>query len=218
MLVTALVAALAWAILPAAIATAGQSATGELAFSPCDQCHPVYLDAAGNPTKPLPVGMKKHEIVLEAHDVLGTDDQACLRCHSAPTDNPGMLKLPDGSRVDINGAPAELSRVCQTCHEEKYREWTEGAHGKSMPKCTAAGCHDAHTPSWIYLPALPPFQGTGVEMKAVGATTRQPFKPLAPPPLPPVVLTPGWLVVVVVLGAAAILGLVGYLVAGRAKR
>lgn len=208
-----LAAALALVLLAAPAAFAGQASTGELAFYPCSQCHPVTVSADGTPSHPLPIGLKKHEVTLEVHDVLGTDEKACLACHDDPSRNPGMLVLPDGSLVEITG---DVSRVCQRCHMEKYREWTEGIHGKDAPKCTAAGCHDPHTPSWIFIKALPPFQGTGVQVRAVG--NREPFKPLAGPPVPPPVFTPTWLVVMTLLAAVVAFGMVGYLVKGRAKR
>jgi hypothetical protein len=202
------------AFLLTTTAHAGQASTGELAFRPCTQCHPVTVDEAGTPSHPLPIGLQRHEIVLEVHDTLGTDDKACLACHDDPSRNPGMLVLPDGSLVDITG---DVSRVCQRCHFEKYSEWQVGVHGKGEPKCTAAGCHDPHTPSWIFIAALSPFQGTGVQVKAVGYD-REPFKPLAGPPLDPPVYTPAWLAIVTALGAVMSLGTVAYLVSGRSKR
>ncbi len=197
----------------AASAFAGHSSTGELNFYPCTDCHPVVLGPDGKPTKPLPNGMKKHEITLEVHDTLGKDDKACLFCHDDPSRNPGKLLLPDGSFVDITG---DISRVCQRCHFEKYREFEAGIHGNHMEKCTSAGCHDPHTPSWIYVGAIPPFQGTGMEVNAVG-WDREPFRPFASPPVPPPVYTPMWMVVAAVLGLLTTLGIAGYLVFGRSK-
>ncbi len=195
-------------------AYAGLSASGEAAFYPCTDCHPVRVDAKGNPTKPLPNGMKKHEITLEVHDILGEGDKACLACHDDPTRNPGMLLLPDGSLVDITG---DVSRVCQRCHFEKYREFTAGIHGKHADKCSAAGCHNPHSPSWIYVKPLPPFQGTGMEVNAVGPD-REAFKPFASPPVPPAVYTPTWLAALALLGSVVSLGLVAYVSRGRFKR
>jgi hypothetical protein len=209
-------ALLVWAIVLLSVcaqAFAGQSATGKPAFLPCTRCHPVTLGPDGKSTKPLPNGFKKHEITLEVHDVLGKDDRACLACHDAPTSDPGKLIAPDGTLIDITG---DVSRVCQRCHFEKYREWQAGIHGKRQPKCTSAGCHDPHTPSWIYVAALPPFQGTGMEVRAV--TNREPFKPFASPPVAPPVATSLWLVIVASLGAVVVAGLVMYLVQGRSKR
>jgi len=212
----ALVLALALSFFSAtdAYAGTGKSSTGELAFYPCTDCHPVSVDAAGNPTKPLPNGMSKHEIELEAHDILGEGDKACLACHDDPTRNPGKLLLADGSFVDITG---DVSRVCQRCHFEKYNEFKVGIHGKGAEKCSAAGCHNPHTPSWIYVPALPPFQGTGVEVNAVGAD-REPFKPFPGPPVQPPVETPTWLWIAASLGAVYSIAVVGYLTVGRRKR
>jgi len=194
-------------------AHAGQSATGELAFHPCTQCHPVTLGADGAPTKALPIGMTQHRVELEVHDILGEGFSACAACHDDPARNPGMLLLADGSLVDVTG---DVSQVCRRCHFAKYREWEAGIHGKNEPKCSASGCHDPHTPSWIYMAALPPFQGTGVEIRAVAE--REPFQPLAPPPLEPAVHTPLWLAIVTSLGSIVILAMLGYLLLGKVKR
>lgn len=191
-------------------AFAGHASTGKLAFYPCTRCHPVFVGPDGAPNKPLPIGLKKHEITLEAHDILGAGGKACLACHDDPTRNPGKLILADGSFVDVTG---DVSRVCQRCHFEKYSQWKVGIHGKRQAKCTSAGCHDPHTPSWIYVPALPPFLGTGFEVHAVNA--RLAFQPLAGPPLAPPVYTPVWLMVIFGLGAAIIISLLAYLTLGR---
>lgn len=205
--------ALAFVLGSPTLASAGHASTGELAFYPCTRCHPVTLGADGKPTKPLPMGLEKHEIVLESHDILGAGDKACLACHDEPTKNPGMLKLADGSLIEVDG---DTSRVCQRCHFEKYRDFQVGVHGKRAAKCTAAGCHDAHTPSWIYVAALPPFQGTGFEVRAVGE--RVAFTPFAPPPVYPPVETPLWLTIVASLGAVVSAGMVGLIIRGRSKR
>lgn len=213
-LVIALIAmAIGASLVMAGPAFAGRAATGKLAFDPCTKCHPVYVDANGKPTKPLPGNMEKHQIELEVHDILGEGDKACLACHDDPTRNPGMVKLADSSLIPVTG---DVSRVCQRCHFEKYREFTLGIHGKGEKKCSAQGCHDPHTPSWIYVPPLPPFLGTGLEVRAVG--DKEPFTPLASPPLPAPVLTPRWLAVAAILGALYALGVIGYLVRGRLKR
>ncbi len=201
-------------LVAASSAYAGRASTGELAFYPCTDCHPVTLGADGKPTKPLPIDLKKHEIVLEVHDTLGKDDKACLACHDDPSRNPGMLILPDGSLEPVTG---DVSKVCQRCHFEKYTEFELGIHGKREAKCTAAGCHDPHTPSWIYIKALPPFQGTGMQVKAVGSD-REPFTPLAGPPVPPAVMTPLWLSVAASLGGLLAVVLLGYLILGGFKR
>lgn len=213
MLIVILAILLLSGAVSASPAVAGRSATGELTFYPCTRCHPVTLDSSGAPQPPLPNGFQKHSITLEAHDILGEDEAACLRCHDDPSKNPGMLLAPDGSLIDIKG---DVSRVCQTCHFEKYQEWKQGVHGNDQPKCSAAGCHDPHTPSWIYVAALPPFIGTGTEVRAV--SERDAFTPLAGVPVAPPVYTPVSLIVVVVIGALAGAGALSLLILGRAKK
>jgi fatty-acyl-CoA synthase len=117
-----------------------------------------------------------------------------------------------GETVDITG---EVSRVCQRCHFEKYTDWQLGIHGRGQPKCSAAGCHDPHTPGWIYVAALPPFQGTGIEVRAVAP--REPFTAMAPPPVEPPVTTPTWLVVIAVAGSLYAFAVIGFLTLGRRK-
>jgi hypothetical protein len=201
-------------LMSAAPAFAGQASTGDLFFYPCTSCHPVSPGAAQSGRK-LPNGFKGHEIVLVGHDVLGKGNAACLACHSSPTGNPGMLKTVDGSLVDIRG---DVSLVCFRCHSAKYEEWKAGVHGKRQPKCTAAGCHDPHTPGWINAGPLLPFVGTGFQFRVRPA--RQAFMPLASPaPLVvPPTQTPTWFVVVVTLGVLLAGGLAGALIPGRSKR
>lgn len=194
-------------------AHAGAAATGEPAFQPCNRCHPVTLGADGTPSPELPNGFEKHEIVLEEHDILGDGEAACLVCHDEPTKDPGKLLTADGTRVDVTG---DVSRVCQRCHFQQYREWQVGVHGKNAEKCSAAGCHDPHTPSWIYVAALPPFQGTGMEVRAV--SDREPFKPMAGPPVKPPVYTPLWLSIATTIGAIIVISIIGFLVMGRPQR
>jgi hypothetical protein len=198
----------------AAPALAGQSSTGDLLFYPCTNCHPVAPGAAQAGRK-LPNGFQGHEVTLAGHDVLGTGDAVCLVCHEPPTANPGMLKTVDGSLVDVRG---DVSRVCFRCHSAKYAEWKAGIHGKRQPKCTSAGCHDPHTPGFIYAGPLLPFVGSGFQFRVRPA--RQPFMPLAAPAphgIPPTE-TPAWFVIVAALGLVTVAGLTGVLVAGRSKR
>ncbi len=107
-LVVLLISVLAFLTLASA-AFAGKASTGELAFEPCDKCHPVVVGSDGKPNPPLPNGFQKHEVKLEAHDILGEGDKACVVCHDEPTKNPGMLLTADGTRVYVTGR--DLSRL-----------------------------------------------------------------------------------------------------------
>jgi len=197
----------------AAPAFAGQASSGKLPYYPCDRCHPVFLDANDNPTKPLPNGLKKHEIKLEGHDILG--EEACVVCHDDPTKNPGKLKLPDGTLVDIQG---DVSRVCQRCHFAEYDAFKAGTHGKNQPKCTAAGCHDPHTPGYIFVAALPPFMGSGTQVRVLPQTVAfTSFPPPAAYPAPKTI-TPTWLVVVAIVGSLVVFVMAVLLIRGRARQ
>lgn len=212
--VTALVLVALTLVLAPATALAGRASSGELFFYPCDSCHPVTIGANGEPLAgTLPIEFAGHEIVLEGHDQLGIGDAACLACHDDPASDPGMLKLADGSLVEITG---DTAAVCYRCHSEKYEEWEAGTHGRGQPACTSAGCHDPHTPSYIFADALLPFVGSGFQFKALGG--REPFTPYAPPAPAPDVETPDGFVIVVVVGVLAALLQAGSLAAGRLKR
>jgi hypothetical protein len=210
-------AALALAIvaLCAGPAYAGQASSGKLLFYPCTSCHPVdEIPGTEKANRPLPGGFQGHSIVLEGHDKLGAGHGACPVCHDVMTRNPGMLKAIDGSLIDIK--TGDLSLVCYRCHSAKYKEFKAGTHGKPFPSCVSRGCHDPHTPGFIYAPELMPFTGTGFQFQVL--SHREPFTPLAAPAPAPAVTTPWWLFAVGVVGLAVAGGLVGMLVSGRFKR
>ncbi len=197
-----------------ALAFAGQASTGELLFYPCTSCHPLTVDpVTGQPTTKLPNNFKGHEIVLQGHEALGRGSTGCLTCHDDPKRNPGKLKLADGTLVDIKG---DIALVCYRCHEDKYKEWKAGTHGKHKPNCDAAGCHDPHTPQFMYAEPLRPFVGNGWQFKVLSG--RAPFEALMGPAPAPAVRYPGWFVGVAVLGFATAGGLTITLVSGRSKR
>lgn len=201
-------------LLPAATALAGQASSGELFFYPCTSCHPVHLvPGTQKPIGALPNGFQGHQIVLQGHDKLGVGNGACLVCHDDPTRNPGMLKTADGSLVDIKG---DVALVCYRCHSTKYKEWKAGTHGKHQAKCTAAGCHDPHTPQFIYAAPLLPFVGSGFQFRVL--SQREPFSPLAPPAPAPPVQIPSWFLALGAVGLVVAGGLGGKLLVGRLKR
>jgi hypothetical protein len=209
----ALVALTALVLVPAAFA--GQASTGELLFYPCTSCHPVSLiPGTDRPTKPLPNGFKGHAIVLEGHDKLGVGREACLACHDDPTRNPGMLKTVNGTLTDVK--TGDIPAVCERCHSTKYKEFKAGTHGKHKPSCTSAGCHDPHTPQFIYASPLMPFVGTGFQFRVL--PRRVAFRPLAMPAPDPATITPWWFVAVVVVAFVVAAVLVIRLVQGRSNQ
>ncbi len=197
-------------LAPPPAGAVGQAASGETLFYPCTSCHPV--GPQGTATG-LPNDFPGHQVVLIGHDALGEGSAACLVCHDDPARDPGKLVLLDGSLVDITG---DVPALCFTCHSERYREWAAGTHGRNQPSCTSSGCHDPHTPAWVYGDPLLPFVGTGFQVRSV--SDRQAFTPLAGPPVKAPVVTPSWLVLATLLVAFLATGIVGYLVRGRSAR
>jgi hypothetical protein len=194
---------------PAAVPS-GSAASGELLFYPCTSCHPV-ID--GTPSAALPNDFPGHQVTLEVHDVLGKGSKACLVCHDDPAKDPGKLRVIDGF-VDIDADDA--ARVCYQCHSDKYKEWEVGIHGKRLPKCSSAGCHNPHSPSWIYAEPLLPFVGVGFQSRAVSERTT--FTPLAGAPIDAPVTTPAWLRTGTMIGGLVVFGLLGFVIVGRPKR
>ena len=188
----------------------GKAASGELYFYPCDSCHPL---TPGSPPADLPVEFSGHQVVLVGHDVLAPEGESCRVCHGDPAVDPGKLVAFDGSLIDITG---DTSLVCYRCHSARYDEWRAGAHGRGEPSCSAAGCHDPHTPQWIAGDPLRPFVGTGFNVRVV--SERERFTPLAGPPVPAPVHTPSWLVLASGLAALVTAGVTGFLVRGRSSR
>ncbi|TLM97239.1 MAG: hypothetical protein FDZ75_05045 [Actinobacteria bacterium] len=204
-------AALLAALSVASVASAGQSASGELFFYPCTDCHPVAENA---PRSALPNKFEGHGIVLQGHDRLGrTKDEACLACHDDPSRNPGKLRIADGSFVDIKG---DVALVCYRCHSTKYKEFVAGTHGRHKAKCTSAGCHDPHTPGFIFAEQLMPFTGSGFQFRVL--PTRVAFTPLAGPAPQLPVQTPTAVVVTALLGFAVVAGLLGSIFVRRSNR
>ena len=207
--------AVALVALSAGPAFAGRASSGELLFYPCTSCHPVgEIPGTEKANRPLPGGFQGHSIVLVGHDKLGVGHAACPVCHDDMMRDPGKLKAIDGSLVDIK--TGDVSLVCYRCHSAKYKEFKAGTHGRHMPSCVAAGCHDAHTPGYIYASPLMPFVGVGFQFKVL--PQREAFKPLAAPAPNTPVDTPWWVVLVAVVGVATAGGLVGMLASGRFKR
>lgn len=189
----------------------GKAATGEPLFYPCSACHPVTQRELAQ-GRTLPNGFTNHQITLHGHAALGEGDAACLACHDDPARDPGKLKLADGTFVDITG---DVSRVCYRCHSALYREFVAGAHGAGERKCSSAGCHDPHTPGFIFAEGMLPFIGNGFQIPILSAATT--FTPMAGPPVKAGHRDPEYLKVLAILGVALAGGLAIALVRGRSN-
>jgi len=117
-----------------------------------------------------------------------------------------MLHAVDGSLIDVK--TGDVGKLCEKCHFKKYEDFKAGIHGKGFASCVVAGCHDPHTPNYIYISPLPPFFGTGVQIKGVGLE-RTPFTPVMPPAVQPPTTNPLWFVI-----AADVLMVIAVLIFG----
>ena len=119
-------------------------------LSPCSSCHAE-----------MPADLKRRELSFHSEIKIQRHGEAqrwCLDCHDA--NNRDKLILHNGKKVEFKYS----YRLCGQCHENIFRDWKAGIHGKRTgdwdgPKqyylCTY--CHNPHSPR---------------------------FKPLAPEPVP----------------------------------
>lgn len=134
-------------ILSAGSVVAVGPSLGHLILYPCDSCHPVG-------EKQPPVNFEGHTITLSYHDKLAPGREACLVCHFPANQDPGVLKVGDGSTIRVTD---NVSIICYRCHNQKYKEWQAGIHGRLQPSCNSQNCHNPHTPNWVGVMALPPY-------------------------------------------------------------
>ncbi|WP_460190144.1 multiheme c-type cytochrome [Urechidicola sp. KH5] len=108
----------------------------------CTECHIKPL----NQMK-MGEGQKAHWDIEIVH--ANAQTMNCTTCHNG--ENLNELQTFTGSKVDFNNS----YNVCSQCHNQQYKDWTGGAHGKSMgswapPRAsfTCVNCHNPHNPSF----------------------------------------------------------------------
>ena len=106
----------------------------------CTECH----------TKPLAKMQRKdikkaHWNITIKHANVNTMN--CITCHDGNDMN--TLKSITGHKIDFN----KSYQLCSQCHQQQYKDWTGGAHGKKIkswapPRAsmTCVNCHNPHTP------------------------------------------------------------------------
>jgi len=113
----------------------------KLYFYPCSDCH-AYMD---------PNDKERELDVQEGHPAKiehGNDEFWCTACHNlADFDH---LRTFRGQPVDFDKG----YEVCGTCHAQKFRDWTRGAHGKRVANWrgerqlySCVECHNPHHPA-----------------------------------------------------------------------
>jgi hypothetical protein len=116
---------------------------------PCSDCH-------GD----MQPNLQRRELQDEHTDIVlrhAEGQRWCLDCHN-PYDR-DTLRLVSGEVIPFS----ESYRLCGQCHGDKYRDWTQGIHGKrtghwngDKQYLLCAHCHNPHDPRFKPLNPLPP--------------------------------------------------------------
>lgn len=119
--------------------------TGELTMYQCSECHNEPLEVmkkAANDGSQL-----SHWNIKIEH--ANQDVMNCTTCHTA--NNMDKLHTHTGKEVSFN----ESYKLCMQCHQNQYKDWVGGAHGKKVDgwakpviKYTCVNCHNPHAPSF----------------------------------------------------------------------
>ncbi|MGL1936466.1 MAG: cytochrome c3 family protein [Fibrobacterales bacterium] len=113
----------------------------------CANCHQGALNTQMQKNRPSEVKLSHWDKKLN-HGPAGI--LQCATCHDYDATQP-VLKSAMKNNLDFS----QVYQTCQTCHNDKVRDWAFGAHGKRVggwapPKvirnCT--GCHNPHDPSF----------------------------------------------------------------------
>lgn len=110
----------------------------------CTECHSQPLDKL----KEHKVGEKAAHWNIKLNHA-GPETMNCTTCHNQNDfDN---LKSLTNSSIDFNYS----YKLCSQCHQEQYKDWKGGAHGKQLggwapPRVsnTCVNCHNPHSPKF----------------------------------------------------------------------
>lgn len=115
---------------------------------PCSRCH-----------KNLPVNREERELKKEHTEIKlnHMPEGWCFTCHDA--ENRDKLRLSDDRLIDYD----ESYYICAQCHEDKFRDWKAGVHGRVTGEWNGekeyllcANCHWPHDPKFKPLSPEPP--------------------------------------------------------------
>jgi hypothetical protein len=129
---------------------------------PCSECH-AQVEEVKNPAGPV---SSPHRGQLFDHM---PSAKKCDQCHDL--NNLDRLRLIDGTQVSFD----ESATLCGQCHQERFKDWQIGAHGKRVGNFlgqthvyTCADCHQAHAPAFRHTPPKepPPKHRLAIDKKA----------------------------------------------------
>ncbi len=115
---------------------------GEIKSYACTECHNKPLHQMQNDDK-----KKAHWNIKINHADENTMN--CTTCHDG--NNTDNLRSLTNNSIDFNMS----YKLCSQCHQNQYKDWTGGAHGKRIkswasPRAsmTCVNCHNPHSPSF----------------------------------------------------------------------
>ena len=116
----------------------------------CSDCHSLFQNTR-DPKRPL----RQHTEIKLSH---GSND-ACLNCHDK--EDREKLTLRGGKVIGFD----HVEQLCAQCHGPVYRDWQNGAHGKTVgywntdlgeaTKLRCTQCHEPHHPAYRPIEPLP---------------------------------------------------------------
>ncbi|BDS14764.1 cytochrome c3 family protein [Aureispira anguillae] len=117
----------------------------DLLHYPCSNCHNEALESLKSKEQKL--GQKAHWDIQLKH--ASSDVMTCTTCHSET--NMDDLHSITNKKILFNNS----FKVCAQCHQEEYKDWAGGAHGKRIGgwtkpivKKTCVNCHNPHRPAF----------------------------------------------------------------------
>jgi hypothetical protein len=111
----------------------------------CSECHNEPLEELK--AKKPKMGKKSHWNIEMKH--ANAQTMNCNTCHNE--NNMDELHSFTNARISFNNS----YQLCAQCHQQQYKDWAGGAHGKRVGgwakpvvKNTCTNCHNPHSPSF----------------------------------------------------------------------
>ena len=120
----------------------------------CMDCHQMFP-----PRDDPPVALAQHKHIVLNHGI----NKQCRNCHNPKDRN--LLVLRGGETITYD----QVETLCAKCHGPTYRDWENGAHGRTngfwdasrgtVRRLRCTECHDPHNPRVPAMDPLAPLPG-----------------------------------------------------------
>jgi hypothetical protein len=119
-----------------------------------DECQLCHTKKSRKFIKKNPNPKREHENISPTH---GKRQMSCNMCHDINNHN-FLIKTTRYPADFSNSSP-----VCAHCHNERYRDWKRGLHGKRiggwarpLSQFNCIDCHRPHSVSFPHMESMPP--------------------------------------------------------------